>query len=141
MANPNIVAVASIYGETNGWNLTNTVSTTLFTVSSGKLIKVNRIACANVDGSSAADLTVYITTSVQTSAGGTVASGATDVYLAKTISVPADASLVVSDTPIYLREGDILKGGASASSDLDLLITYDVIAEQEILWLIQEMAE
>ena len=129
MANPNIVAVASIYCETNGWNLTNTVSTTLFTVSSGKLIKVNRIACANVDGSSAADLTVYITTSVQTSAGGTVASGATDVYLAKTISVPADASLVVSDTPIYLREGDILKGGASASSDLDLLITYDVIAE------------
>jgi hypothetical protein len=47
--------------------------------------------------------------------------------LAKTVSVPADATLVVLDTPIYLMEGDILKGGASAASDLDLFISYEVI--------------
>ena len=127
MANPNIVSVSSIYGECRGWALTNTLTTTLFTVSSEKLIKVNRIVCSNVDGTSAADLNLYITTSIQTSLGGTVASGATDIYLAKTISVPADASLVVSDTPIYLREGDILKGGASAASDLELFISYEVL--------------
>ena len=51
------------------------------------------------------------------------------VYLAKTISVPADASLVVSDTPIYLMEGDILKGGASASGDLDLFISYETLID------------
>ena len=39
-------------------------------------------------------------------------------FLAKTVSVPADAVLVLLDTPIYLEEGDILKGGASAASDL-----------------------
>jgi hypothetical protein len=128
MANPNIVSVASIYGECCGWALTATLDTTLFTVSSDKLIKINRIVCANVDGTNAADLNLLITTSIQTSLGGTVASGATDIYLAKTISVPADASLVVSDTPIYLREGDILKGGASVISDLELFITYEVIA-------------
>ena len=127
MANPNIVSVSSIYGECCGWTLTNTLTTTLFTVSAEKLIKINRIVCANVDGTNAADLNLYITTSIQTSLGGTVASGATDIYLAKTISVPADASLVVSDTPIYLREGDILKGGASAVSDLELFITYEVL--------------
>ena len=127
MANPNIVSVSSIYGECCGWALTATLTTTLFTVSSDKLIKINRIVCANVDGTNAADLNLYITTSIQTSLGGTVASGATDIYLAKTISVPADASLVVSDTPIYLREGDILKGGASAVSDLELFITYEVL--------------
>ena len=82
---------------------------------------------ANVDGSAAADVTVFIDTNVQTSSGATVASGAADVYLAKTISVPADASLVLSDTPIYLREGDILKGGASAASDLVLFISYEVL--------------
>jgi len=49
------------------------------------------------------------------------------VYLAKTVSVPADATLVLVDTPIYLMEGDILKGGASAASDLDLFISYEVI--------------
>jgi len=128
MANPNIVSVASIYGECCGWALTTGLTTTLFTVSASKLIKINRIVCTNVDGSSAADLDLLITTDIQTSLGGTVASGATNIYLAKTISVPADASLVVSDTPIYLREADILKGGASAASDLELFITYEVIA-------------
>ena len=127
MANPNIVSVASIYGESVGWNLTNTLTTTLFTVSSGKLIKLNRMTVANVDGSSAADVTVYIDAGATTSSGGTVASGAADIYLAKTVSVPADATLVLVDTPIYLRETDVLKGGASAASDLDLFISYEVL--------------
>ena len=127
MANPNIVSVASIYGESVGWNLTNTLTTTLFTVAADKLIKINRMTVANVDGSSAADVTVYIDAGATTSAGGTVASGASDVYLAKTVSVPADATLVLVDTPIYLRETDVLKGGASAASDLDLFISYEVL--------------
>ena len=49
------------------------------------------------------------------------------VYLAKTASVPADATLVLVDTPIYLMEGDLLKGGASAAGDLDLFVSYEVI--------------
>tara|TARA_R100001510_G_scaffold5191_1_gene4123 strand:+ start:1182 stop:1571 length:390 start_codon:yes stop_codon:yes gene_type:complete len=127
MANPNIVSVASIYGESVGWNLGSSATATLMTVSSGKLIKINRMTVANVDGTNAADVTVYIDTSVQTSSGATIASGAADVYLAKTVSVPADATLVLVDTPIYLREGDILKGGASVASDLDLFISYEVL--------------
>ena len=127
MANPNIVAVTDIKGESVGWNLTNTTTTTLMTVSSSKLIKINRMTVANVDGTSAADVTIFIDTSVQTSSGATVASGAADVYLAKTVSVPADATLVISDPPIYLREGDILNGGASAASDLDLFVSFEVI--------------
>ena len=127
MANPNIVSVSSIYGESVGWNLTATTTTTLFTVAADKLVKINRMTVANVDGSAAADVTVYIDTGAQTSSGGTVASGASDVYLAKTVSVPADATLVLVDTPIYLRETDVLKGGASAASDLDLFISYEVL--------------
>ena len=61
MANPNIVAVASIYGESQGFNLSNTTTTTLIAaVSSGKLMKVNRITVANVDGTNAADVDVSI---------------------------------------------------------------------------------
>ena len=48
-------------------------------------------------------------------------------FIAKTVSVPADATLVLLDTPIYLMEGDVLKGGASAASDLDLIISYESI--------------
>jgi len=51
------------------------------------------------------------------------------VYLAKTISVPADSTLVVSDTPIYLMEGDILKGGGSTVNKLDLFISYETIVD------------
>ena len=127
MANPNIVSVSSIYGESVGWNLTATTTTTLFTVAADKLIKINRMTVANVDGTNAADVTVYIDAGATTSSGCTVASGASDVYLAKTVSVPADATLVLVDTPIYLRETDVLKGGASAASDLDLFISYEVL--------------
>ena len=127
MANPNIVSVSSIYGESVGWNLTNTVTTTLFTVAADNLVKINRMTVANVDGTNAPDVTVSIDAGATTSAGGTVASGASDVYLAKTVSVPADATLVLVDTPIYLRETDVLKGGASAASDLDLFISYEVL--------------
>ena len=128
MANPNIVNVTSILGESVGWNLTNTVTTTLFTVSADKLIKVNRITVANVDGTNAADLDLFVDGLTTAGASGITPTGAdATVYLAKTVSVPADATLVISDTPIYLMEGDILKGGASAASDLDLFISYEVL--------------
>ena len=58
MANPNIVSVATINGESVGYNLTATTTTTLLTVSSGKLLKINRIVCANVDGTDGADLSL-----------------------------------------------------------------------------------
>ena len=128
MANPNIVSVTSIYGGNYGWNLSNTLTATLLTVDAEKLLKINRIVCANVDGSAAADLNLYVDGIGTAAANGLTPTGAdTTVYLAKTISVPADSSLVVSDTPIYLMEGDFLKGGASAASDLDLFISYEVL--------------
>ena len=128
MANPNIVSVSTIYGGNYGWALTNTLTTTLLTVDAEKLLKINRIVCSNVDGTNAADLNLYVDGMGTAAANGLTPTGASaTTYLAKTISVPADASLVVSDTPIYLMEGDILKGGASAASDLELFITYEVL--------------
>ena len=56
MANPNIVSVTSIYGGNMGWALSNTLTATLLEVATDKLLKINRIVCANVDGSAAADL-------------------------------------------------------------------------------------
>ena len=128
MANPNIVNVTSIYGGNASWNLSATTTSTLLTVSADVLVKVNSIICANVDGSNGATLTLYIdglTTSGITGVTGT--SMATAAYLAKTVNVPADDILVVIEKPIYLMENDILKGGASAASDLDLFMSYEVI--------------
>ena len=128
MANPNIVSVSSIYGGNLGWNLTATTTATLMTVDADKLVKINRITVANVDGTNAADVSLYVDGLTTAGASGITATGAdATVYIAKTVSVPADATLVLSDTPIYLMEGDILKGGASAASDLDLFISYEVL--------------
>jgi len=129
MANPNIVNVATINGGNAGWNLSATATDTLMTVSgSGVIVKLNRITVANVDGTSAADVSVFIDGLGSGAAGVTTTGADATVYLAKTISVPADASLVLLDTPIYMMEGDILKGGASAAGDLDLFVSYDVIS-------------
>ena len=129
MANPNIVSVATILGGNAGWNLSNTLTTTLLTVTAEYILKINRIVCANVDGSSAADVDLFVDGMGSGTTGITTTGANATVYLAKTISVPADSALVILNTPIYLMEGDILKGGASASGDLDLFISYETLID------------
>ena len=127
MATPNIVSVTSIKGESLGYNLTNTTTTTLLTVSADKVLKVNRITVANVDGTNAATFDLSIVKANYTPDGVANFDTSGTFFLAKTISVPADATLVVLDTPIYLMESDVLKGGAGAASDLDLFVSYESI--------------
>ena len=127
MANPNIVNVTSIYGGNASWNLSAVTTSVLLTVSSDVIVKVNSILCANVDGTNDASLNLFIDGVGTTVTGVTGTALATTIYLAKTVNVPADDILVVVDKPIYLMEGDILKGGASSAGDLDLFMSYEVI--------------
>jgi hypothetical protein len=123
MANPNIVNVTSILGETTYAALTTTLTTVLLanSAASGKVYKVNSIMVANVDGTNAADVTVDI----NTAAGG----GGTSYALASTISVPADATLNLIDknSSFYLMEDKSIIGGASANGDLEIIISYEII--------------
>ena len=123
MANPNIVNVTSILGKTTYAALTTTLTTVLLAnaAASGKVLKVNSIMVANVDGSSSADVTIGI----NTAAGG----GGTTYDLAGTISVPADATLSVIDktNSFYLEEDKSIVGGASANGDLEIVISYEEI--------------
>ena len=129
MANPNLINVTSVVGGNAGFNLTNTATATLITVDSDKLLKINRITCANVDGTNAATLDLFIDGLGSGASGVTTTGADATVYLAKTVTVPADTTLVVLDTPIYLMEADVLKGGASANSDLDLFVSYEILDE------------
>jgi hypothetical protein len=126
MANPNIVSVTSIYGGNASWNLDG-LTDTLLTVAADVVVKVNSILVANVDGTNAATFNLYIDGVGTTVTGVTGTSLATTIYLAKTVNVPADDIMVVIDKPIYLMEGDVLKGGASVASDLDLFMSFEVI--------------
>ena len=127
MANPNLINVSSVLGANAGFNLTNTATATLITVAADKLVKINRISCANVDGTNSADVDLFVDGMGTGSTGVTTTGADATVYLAKTVAVPADTTLVVVDTPIYLMEGDILKGGASAASDLDMFVSFEIL--------------
>jgi hypothetical protein len=117
MANPNIVAVTAIYGNNSLTSLTTTNATSIINnaASSGKVYKVNSIVVANVDGTSAADITINIYSAA--SLGGTA------YPIASTISVPADSSIIITDktTSFYLKEDQSV--GATAGSASDLVVT------------------
>jgi hypothetical protein len=120
MAAPNLKNPTTITGKTARSGITTTAVVGIVTNSSGsnKVIKVNSIFCANVDGTNAADISVSIY------------DGSTDRYIAKTIAVPADATQVLStkETYFYLEEGDSIRALASAASDLELVIGYEEIS-------------
>ncbi len=115
MANPNIVNVTSIYGKTIGASLGTTLTTSLLTCASNKLLKINSIIVSNIDGTNDADVTIYFY------------DGSSDWPLAKEITVPTDTTLIVlgKDAPIYLEESDQIRGGAGAASDLTVIISYE----------------
>ena len=127
MANPNLINVSSVLGANAGFNLTNTATATLITVAADKLVKINRVTVANVDGTNSATFDLFVDGLGTGSTGVTTTGADATVYLAKTVAVPADTSIVVIDTPIYLMEGDVLKGGASAASDLDMFVSFEIL--------------
>ena len=128
MAAPNIVSVSSIIGESQGFELGTTTTTALITVAANKLVKINRISVANIDGTNAADVTVGIDKATRTSAAtGSSVSGAL-FKIASTVSVPADAVLVLLDTPIYLEEGDDLQMKADSTSEIQVTLSYEEIS-------------
>ena len=117
MANPNIVNVAAIYGNNSSTSLSTTNATAIVNnaASSGKVFKVNMITVANVDGTAAADITINKYS--QDDLGGTA------FAIVSTVSVPADATLIVLDktTALYLKEDESI--GATAGTASDLVVT------------------
>lgn len=117
MANPNIVNVTSILGENASVSLTTTSATSIVSnaASSGKVLKINTLIVSNVDGTNACDITI--------NKYSAAALGGSAFAIASTVSVPADASLIVIDktTAIYLKEDQSI--GATAGTASDLIVT------------------
>ena len=128
MAQPNIVSVASIYGQSVGANLT-TSDVAYITVTAEYVVKVNLITVANVDGTNAATCNVKVVKQNATPIGISDYNISGTFYLAKTVKVPADDILVVLDKPIYLMATDTLEALASATSDLDIFISFEAILD------------
>ena len=131
MANPNIVNVTTITGNTTYLTPGNTTANTLLSnaASSGLVYKINQIVCANVNGSSAVNATVSIYTNGAV-AQGSAPSGGTAYPIISTISVPASASVIAVDktTAVYLMEGTSITVTSGTASGITYTISYESIA-------------
>jgi len=120
MANPNILNATSILGKSAGLAVT-TSPTSIVTNSSGSntIVKINSLIVSNVNGTLSADVSVDIFKN-QTTA----------FDLAFTISVPADATLVVisKDAFVYLEENDSLRLYSSNNSYLEAVCSYEIVS-------------
>ena len=131
MANPNIVNVTSILGTvaflTPGG--TSALVLTRNAASSGTVLKINQIVAANVNGTAAVDTTVSIYTNGGV-APGSAPSGGVAYPIVSTVSVPADASLIVTDktTAIYLMEDQSISVTSGTASGITYTISYEVIS-------------
>lgn len=120
MAAPNLAGMTTITGKVTGsGSLTTTTTTTIVTCPTDKVLKINSIIAANIDGADSADLTVGVYDSPDT------------YYLAYQIPIQGQSSMVVlaKDNSIYLEEGNKITAGASAAGDLSLVVSYDEIGD------------
>jgi hypothetical protein len=126
MAAPNIVAVTSIIPHTVSITPADTSRNALVAApASGSAQKINEIIVSNIDGATAYDATIEVR----------LADGTSHRAIASTISVPPDASLIVSDktTMFYLLdtsvtgEASTLWATSSTASKLTYTVSYETI--------------
>ena len=112
----NIVNVSSLKGMLVAGNIT-TSRASVVPCAANDLCKIHTIIIANIDGVNSCDVTIEVS----------VDAGTTFFALAKTVPVPADSSISILDTPLYLDETDQLAVTASVAGDLTYVISYELI--------------
>jgi hypothetical protein len=124
MAAPNLISPTTITGKTTFVALSTTSATSVLSnaAASNKVLKVNSIIAANVDGANSAAITLAVYSAA--------ALGGTPYRTAFTITVPADASIVLVDktTPIYLEENMSIGATASVANDIEIVCSYEDIS-------------
>ena len=122
MTNPNIVGVDNIYGSNGSIAVTSTAAHLVRNGSTTDAVyKINQIYVSNVDTAAADEVSVMLVTDPQ----GTP----TTRYIARSISIPAKATLEVLSAPFYLKENqDIQVVGVAASGDLEAVATWEEIS-------------
>lgn len=130
MAAPNIASLTTITGKTTYFTPTGTTAVVLLpnAAASNNVLKINQIVVANVDGTNAVDATVSIYTNGAV-AQGSAPSGGTAFPIASTVSVPADASLIVVDktTGLYLEEGTSISITSGTANKLTFSVSYEIM--------------
>ena len=129
MANPNIVNVTTINGVTTYLTPSGTSAVSLLNnaASSGKVFKIESLVAANTTGSVANTTVSYYSNAT---AQGSAPSGGTAYPICSTVSVPANASLVVIEKSngIYLTENSCISVTSGTGSALTYVVSYEDIS-------------
>ena len=122
MANPNILNVSSIYGNTNYLIPSTTAATTwtALTPAANTVNKIGNIVATNVTASVAA-----VTVSINSAAAG----AGTNYRLVYQVPVPINASIVVADksTAFYLGDAQSIVVTVGTASAIELTASYEAI--------------
>ena len=131
MSNPNISTLTGLYGNTTYYTPSGTSAVVLLANASGSntVYRIDQIVAANVNGSTAVNATVSIYTNGAV-AQGSAPSGGTAYPVVSTVSVPANASLIVTDksTAIYLTEGTSITVTSGTASGITYSVSYELIS-------------
>lgn len=132
MANPNIVNVTQIYGQTTYLTPANTASFVLVTNTSGSgnVFKLDQIVAAN-QSNATANISVAIFTSGNVVAGNAVVTSSSNAFpIASNIAVPTGASLIVMDktTATYLTEDRAIVVTSGANNAITFSVSYEQIS-------------
>jgi hypothetical protein len=132
MANPNIAALTSIYGNTAyvipsttavsvAWTYNGSTTLTGLTPAAGTVNKITSIVATNVTANAAS-------ISIGVSNNSTYASG-TPYYLAYQISVPANSALIIADktTGFYITENQSVGVIVGTGNALNIVATIEAI--------------
>jgi len=124
MANPNIVAVATIKGITKTQVATASLADITAYPATGTVFKINSLIASNIHASAAKDVEVAIYTFD--------ASSPTTHYLAKLVAVPAKASLVIVDknSSFYLNDNSASAGQTLQVMASDVNVHFTVSYEE-----------
>jgi hypothetical protein len=122
MANPNIVNVTSIYGNTSYLIPSTTAATTwtALTPAAGTVNKIDNIVASNVTASA-----VAVTVAINSAAAG----AGTNYRLIYQVPVPVNASIVIVDksTAFYLGEAQSVVVTVGTGSAIELTSSYEAI--------------
>ena len=124
MANPNITAVQSIYGNTTYLipSSSNTATTwASLTPATGTVYKVNSITASNVSA---------FATAITISINSAISGGGTAYRIAYQITVPANATLIITDktTAFYVGETQSVVATSGIANAIELVASYDSIS-------------
>lgn len=122
MANPNIVNVTSIYGNTSYLIPGTTAATTwtALTPASGTVNKIDNIVASNVTASNAT-----VTVAINSAAAG----AGTNYRLIYQVPVPVNASIIIVDksTAFYLGEAQSIVVTVGTASAIELTSSFEAI--------------